>query len=573
MTAQTSDVYSGDLRPDESGEIDVRRYILVLVKWWKEILVISILAGAITGITITWLNSNKTPVYSAEADILIARLLSNIELDVRVNTSVGAGQTDVNGWRVSLLQIARSSAVASMVIDELGDELPAHLQVASSLVDVINATVPLSSDERFASNLIRISATTTDPALSAKIANSWTKHLVDYINGLYGEVPQSTIDSVTAERDDALLAYQMAQKQYEEFVANNQISELTRQIAEKSTLRNEIMVNYTRMVTSMVSSEYRARIQLYGKLTSAPMLHAEALIAAQSEGNVKSLNLLYNLRSSAIAQLNHARIMERSLVDGGEAAAKSNITALQLLKLATFATLQNGEFPSFSLALPGQTQEIDMTLEEQLTDVRALVTVLEEYVAQVEEDIQQLAASTMVGADLATIGGLENSVDAMTTTAETPDPAAASEAYAQLLIPGGVLDQVPVDINSNVSDAHEQLLETLEADIRTLEAAMSAESAKQQQLSHQRDLAWTTYETVGNKLQELSLLRSSANTEVRLGNPAPVPQSPEPTMSPLMPVVALTLLAFLGAVIVALLVDSLGGMPFFTRRPAKYRPV
>jgi uncharacterized protein involved in exopolysaccharide biosynthesis len=136
-----------------------------------------------------------------------------------------------------------------------------------------------------------------------------------------------------------------------------------------------------------------------------------------------------------------------------------------------------------------------------------------------------------------------------------------------------VLDQVPVDINSNVSDAHEQLLETLEADIRTLEAAMSAESAKQQQLSHQRDLAWTTYETVGNKLQELSLLRSSANTEVRLGNPAPVPQSPEPTMSPLMPVVALTLLAFLGAVIVALLVDSLGGMPFFTRRPAKYRPV
>jgi uncharacterized protein involved in exopolysaccharide biosynthesis len=566
MTAQTTDVYTGDLRPEESGEIDLRRYILVLVKWWREILVISILAGAVAGATIALLNYNKSPLYSADADILIARLLSNIELDDRVSTSVGTGQADLNGWRASLLQLAKSSAVANLVLEELMNDLPVDLQAANALAEVVEATIPSSPDERFPSNLIRITVTTTTPELSAKIANSWTRHLVDHINGLYGEVPESTINSVTAERDQALLAYQAAQEEYEKFVADNQISLLSRQIAEKSSLRTEIMLNYTRMVTSMVSSAYLARIHLYDTLTSAPMKHAEALIAAQSKGNVKSLDLLYNLRSSAIAQLNHARIMEGSLVDGGEAAAKSNISALQLLKLAMFATLQNDEVLPYSLALPGQTQGIDMTLEEQLTDVRALVTVLEEYVAQVEEDIRQLAASTMIGADLAAIGGLENRGDATSGAAETPSAATASDAYTQLLTPGGVLEQAPVDINSTVSDANEQLLETLEADIRALEAAMSAERAKQQQLTHQRDLAWTTYETVGNKLQELSLLRSSANTEVRVGNPALIPNTPEPNLSPFLPAIALTLFGFMAAVMLALLVDSLGGMPFFARR-------
>jgi uncharacterized protein involved in exopolysaccharide biosynthesis len=95
---------------------------------------------------------------------------------------------------------------------------------------------------------------------------------------------------------------------------------------------------------------------------------------------------------------------------------------------------------------------------------------------------------------------------------------------------------------------------------------MSAERAKQQQLTHQRDLAWTTYETVGNKLQELSLLRSSANTEVRVGNPALIPNTPEPNLSPFLPMIAITLFGFMAAVMVALLVDSLGGMPFFARR-------
>lgn len=568
MTAQTTDVYSGNLRPDNSDEIDVRRYLLVLVKWWREILVISILTGAIAGVTLTALNNNKTPVYAANADILIARLMSNIELDERVSTSVGSGVSDANGWRASLLQLAKSSVVANAVLAELKGELPASLQTADALVGVIAASVPLSPDERYASNLIRITATTSVPDASAKIANSWARHLVDHINAVYGEVPATTIESVTIERDQALLAYQAAEEEYKDFVANNQIAVLSRQIEEKSTLRSELMLNYTRMVTAVISNEYNARIAYYTTLVTTPLEHATALVEAQSAGNVESLTLLYNLRASAVAQLSHAQNMERSLVDGGEAAAKSNAAALQLLKLAAFATLRGDENIPQGLTLNSQTQEIEMTLEEQLVDVRALATVLEEYVAQVEAEIAQVAESNMVGADLAAVGGLENPVDAATESGSGAPNALLAEAFDQLLASGSLLNQLPANGDSTVSDAHEELLSTLEAEIRTLQAAISAERAKERQLTHQRDLAWTTYDAVGNKLQELTLLRSSANTEVRVGNPALVPRSPQPQASPVMTIVALTLLGFLVAIVLALLVESLGGAPFFARRTA-----
>jgi hypothetical protein len=367
------------------------------------------------------------------------------------------------------------------------------------------------------------------------------------------------IESVSAEREAALLDYQAAEKAYEEFVANNQIAVLSRQIQEKTSLRDGIMANYATLLTAVVNTEYTASVNLYTTLANASVNHASALIAAQSAGTIKSLDRLYSLNAAAIAQLNQARIMERSLVDGGEAAAKSNTAALQLLKLATFATLYGDEFAPANFALSGLAPAVEMTLEEQLVDVRALVNVLEEHIAELESEIEQLATSGMIGVDLTAVAD-GNSQSAPITETES--------AYTQLLGPDSVLNQAPDALKAVTNENHEEMLTTLEAEIRTLQAALSAEEAKQRELLHRRDLAWTTYETVGSKLQELSLLRSSANSEVRVGNPATVPLGPAPQESPLRLVVVITMLAFFGAILLALLVNALGGEPFLTRRTA-----
>ena len=569
-TANTSDVYSGNVRPEDVDEIDVRRYFLILLKWWREILAISIFAGLIAGLTLSWLNTQKPVIYSADADILIARLLSTIELDSRVSTSTGTNQNDLNGWRTSLLQLSRSSSVATAVFNELRSELPDSWQSPERLMGLVAADVPLSPDARFSSNIIRITVSTTDPELSALIANSWARHLVDHINGLYGEVPESTIVSVTTELDNAFADYQAAQRELETFIANNQIDGLTRQIQQKNVIRNEMMTNYASLLTSIVSNEYNSRLGLHNTLESAPMTHAVALINAQSSGTIQALNSLYEQRSSAIAQLNQARSMEESLVVGGVAAAKSNITALQLLKLGTFAAMRDGGALPILTSSAGAFGEIEMTLDEQLTDVRALIGVLEEYVTQLDGDIAQLAESSMVGAELNTVGGLAVDGEASSVDGEgqmTPTERVIG-MYTQLLNPDGLLDQLPVNIDSTISESHEKVLSALELEIQALQAELAAENTRQRELTHQRDLAWTTYDTVGNKLEELKLLRSSANTEVRIGNPAIAPLAPEPKSSPLMPVVGVTLLGFFMAVVLALLVNSVGGSPFFTRRTA-----
>ena len=469
----------------------------------------------------------------------------------------------------SLLQLSRSSVVATAVYAELKDQLPSSMQSPERLLRYVVAEVPLSEDERFSSNIIRVTVTTTDPAVSAMLANSWAHHMVDFINGLYGEVPETTIVSVTAERDDAFSEYQAAQVAYENFIADNQIDSLNRQIQQKNRVRDEIMTNYTRMLTALVSSEYNTRLDLYETLAASPVAYAVAMISAQSEGTVRLLKNLYVHRASTAAQLSQARSMEESLVVGGEAAAKSNVAALQLLKLRAFAAMYDGNSNLLCSSDTSSLAAVDMTLDEQLIDVRALIEVLEKSVVQLDDDIAQLAESGMVGANLDAVGGLENGVDAsMSDGAELTPLERISAAYAQLLEPDGLLNQAPVDVDPTVSDAHEAMLEKLESEIHSLQATVSAESAVQRELTHRRDLAWTTYDTVSNKLEELRLLRSSANTEVRIGNPALVPIAPEPLESPLMPVVAITLIAFFLAVVLAFSVEGLGGNPFFSRRTA-----
>jgi uncharacterized protein involved in exopolysaccharide biosynthesis len=66
------------------------------------------------------------------------------------------------------------------------------------------------------------------------------------------------------------------------------------------------------------------------------------------------------------------------------------------------------------------------------------------------------------------------------------------------------------------------LTSTLES-LRTSKAELEAETAKQLQLTQQRDLAWETYKTVSSKVAELNLTRAAASSEVRFGAPAVAP--------------------------------------------------
>jgi uncharacterized protein involved in exopolysaccharide biosynthesis len=568
MMTHASNLSSRETLPQDLDEIDLRRYLQLLVQWRREIILIPLLAAGLAIGAVTFLNSQRPILYTASADVVIARFTSNINIDERFDTNVNAVPVDNSTWRNSLVALVYNEMIAASVIEELGDGLPDDLKQPSVLQGLVSAEVPTNEDGR-ETNLVRINARTLDPALSALIADSWTRHYIDYINSVYGQVPASTIADVSTEHDAAFEAYEMAQTALEEFIANNQIDALEREIFEKSNLRSNLVANYNRVLSETVSSNFDAQLKVYNSLSSFAANSAfNALDTRLAQGRLE-LESLYEMRSKASLYLNQARAMERVLVAGGEAAAKSNVQALQLFKMLAFGSGETGEpgAPLSTVPVLSNSATVDMSVEEQITDVRAIVATLEEDVATLDAQVEELSARQVAPTSLGSIDGLTELSSGLPISLTNP---AYSEMltslYNDLLLPNAIIKQLPIQDSVTVDDASKALFAQLDSDLGRLSAALSAEMSRELQLTRQQELAWTTYETLGSKLQELNLLRATTNSEVRLGSSADFPVSPDSKMGFLLPAVVAAFAAFLFALILALAVDALGGSPFLTRR-------
>ena len=77
MPCQNTDVFAKE---------DLREYIDVLIRWWKEILLLSILSVTVAALAIIGLRYSQAPIYKASATVVIAGLVSDVTLDERFRT-------------------------------------------------------------------------------------------------------------------------------------------------------------------------------------------------------------------------------------------------------------------------------------------------------------------------------------------------------------------------------------------------------------------------------------------------------------------------------------------------------
>ena len=103
---------------------------------------------------------------------------------------------------------------------------------------------------------------------------------------------------------------------------------------------------------------------------------------------------------------------------------------------------------------------------------------------------------------------------------------------------------------------------SLEAEIRSLRSELEAVQATQRELVQQRDLAWSTFTTVNNKVAELSVAKAAASSEVRFAAEAIPPLDPIKGPSTLLAVVAGGMAGLILAMLYALIASSLGHAPF-----------
>jgi uncharacterized protein involved in exopolysaccharide biosynthesis len=206
-------------------EIDLRGYIGVMLRHWKIIVGITLIA-VIIGALLSFLPSRT---YEARAAVIITKTRYEIVFVPEYKTLSGDEifAASSAAQRETLIALVKSSTIASRVIEKMGSKLdPEERRVGS-----ISSKVEVDNQ----GNFIEISVKDPDPEKAATIANAWAMLYVDYINNLYSDVIQSPAEFRT-QADTAKEEYEEEEKILEDFIRDNRIDKLSRQINDKELL-------------------------------------------------------------------------------------------------------------------------------------------------------------------------------------------------------------------------------------------------------------------------------------------------------------------------------------------------
>lgn len=462
MTVQTQERMPAPDAWAAEDEIDLRQYLDILIRWWREIMLITVAIVALTAIAIITLRSVLPPQYEASADVAIVRTVSDVNFDERFRTNaeeLGVDTASLNARRSALLGLVATGAIAQEVIAELGDTLSEEEKNPATLLEMVDAELASVSGGNSSSDLIRIKIMADDSAKAATIANAWARIYVRTVNTIYGQVPDEVLTSIETELASAEKQYLTSQADLEAFIATNRIDELTSLVA----------------------------------------------VLQQNINQEVSLQQAYLLQwQETQEQLSTVRALRTQVEQGGEGAARSNMAALQILKMNAYS------MPPEELRV--EVRDLpDVNQEAMMIDLEGLTQSLEQRLVDLETQIA--AGRTLLGSGQET----------------TPE-------IASVL-----------------------------TELRTSKAKLETETAKELQLIQQRDLNWETYKTLSSKVAELNLTRAAASSEVRFGAPAVAAIDAVQQVSLVLGVAASGVVGLILAVFYAFLANYLGKLPFLGR--------
>ena len=210
-------------------EIDLKPYInAIRKKWWLIALITLLTASAalIYGLL-------QTSTYEASATILLTRSRTALELANQFPTI--NEPIDSRSRMDAMLEIAGSDALVVNTLEDIHEQYPDNgLQQ-----EQLDSSVVITSS----GDTIKISASNPDPTYAAVIANAWAENAVSAINYAYSgeQLPAEILLSL----EPAKLEYENAQSDLEEFLIENQVDILQKQIVEASALLDELVQDRT----------------------------------------------------------------------------------------------------------------------------------------------------------------------------------------------------------------------------------------------------------------------------------------------------------------------------------------
>ncbi|MBI3959625.1 MAG: hypothetical protein HY328_12520 [Chloroflexi bacterium] len=410
-------------------EIDLRQYVLVLVAWWREIVLIALLTAVAAAALVLLSRFVLPPVYEASATVAIARTQSSINFDERFQTSVAQGDATANARvidyaarRAALVGLIHSGGIAQAVIDQLGDLLDEEEREPAQLLEQVSAELSKleGSTTTSTSDLIRITVEASTAAKAAAIASAWAENYVIQINRLYGEVPAELVASVEVELGLAQTTYEQAQRGLEEFIAQNEVDRLNRLIAEKrdiiqslqqgrqtaiTTIVDQQLAAQSQIISAFINAQASNRLLAFNKEQEAKQGIISALIQADSDSRLKAFRKDQAARQQLFDQYTDTELSNQLLalsrdqeirrkvfntyVDNLVANRLQAVDKAQEMRARIFAQYVNTEIDNRLSALAKEQAAASQLFDAYASaDARSKVVVFNE---QVEEKLQTLA--------------------------------------------------------------------------------------------------------------------------------------------------------------------------------------
>jgi len=469
-------------------EIDLRRYVYVALKYKYWLIGLPLLVGLATYLFFAL----RPAVYESKSSLAMLRVRSEVAFEPKFKT-VADGDTDSTIHRATLLALATSPNVATVVLAQMGNRL--------AEVDTVEKLLPLITVEQ-TGNLLVINAKANQPDLAAELANNWAKQTEIYINGIYGQVAQQ-LSEIEIKQAEAYQDYVLKQQALESFITTNHIRALNRQVADLNQIREDLYKRHLSIIDLGLETQFilaKGQSEDYYQTLTDQRLQ----VRQQQENQARDLFNYYDARQKLLNQylVGMEALAQQITTQPTTTVSMGDVLAMMQAKVALFG--QTGETPANNLNL----QLSDATL---LANNPAQVTAeLKEFIAQIKVEAtkttQQLEtlSNTLLKGDNYQYPG-------MTLDESDPLLSAATSRMKNMTELTGLAKVFPEYAKLPLY----QKITELDLQIDQLNGLLESEQAKQKELAGERDLAWEAYQTIQRKTTEIQVSAQAPSSEVR----------------------------------------------------------
>ena len=320
--------------------------ILVLLGWWREIALGTILAAVVGGV-IGLAKEFLLPTYEAVANVAILGTRTDVAIGDSFQTDSatpgpGANRDAAVAHRAALVGLVHDGEIAQFVIEQLAGILDEDDMIVDNLLKAVEAELVVMGPmtDRNSSDLIRVAVTADSSEKALAIAESWTAKYEKVANNLFEQVPQELFDSISEELTQVQQMHVSAQAELERFSEENNIEQLKHMVETKRNL---------------------AEIWMEAQLTKVSQTYA--------------------IRQRLGELLDGAKGLRDQIKKGGETSVATNGLAILMLKTKAFSLIGSSHSGNIEVRLEN-VHALHANAAEQAADVEAIIVTLENQLVQ-----------------------------------------------------------------------------------------------------------------------------------------------------------------------------------------------